>query len=197
MRRCKEDAEITRQNILLAAELVFSMKGVQNSSLEQIARQAGVTRGAIYWHFKDKSDVLQALREKFRPPQDELAEEALSVTTEDVFNVFERSASRFLRLFVSDASRQRIYLILASELPDASVSGTLNTEAQEITQRLMERAHATGILANDITPYDAALLLAVVMKGLLTEWLITNKSFDLESAGMLIIRRQLRGLRKA
>lgn len=192
MRRSKEEAEQTRQKILIAAEQVFSAQGVQGSSLEQIAREAGVTRGAIYWHFKDKADVLQALRDKFRPPADELTEAALNGCMDDVFEVFERSAERFLELFAHDPSRQRIFLILSTQLPN----GEGDLEAQELTRRLVDIAQMRGILHENIAPQEAALLLAVVMKGLLSEWLASGRAFDLQKMGMLILRRQLQALRK-
>jgi len=53
----KEQAERTRENILKAGLKVFSEKGFAASRLEDIAREAGVTRGAIYWHFHDKLEL--------------------------------------------------------------------------------------------------------------------------------------------
>ncbi|MBY0410356.1 MAG: TetR family transcriptional regulator, partial [Burkholderiaceae bacterium] len=55
-RRTKEDANATRTRLIDAAESVFLQKGVSRASLNDIARAAGTTRGAIYWHFKDKVD---------------------------------------------------------------------------------------------------------------------------------------------
>lgn len=55
MRKTKEQAEQTRQKILNAARKMFFQNGVAKTSLEHIAKEAGVTRGAIYWHFKDKT----------------------------------------------------------------------------------------------------------------------------------------------
>ena len=52
MRRTKEEAAATRQAVLDAALIVFSDKGYAATNLDDIAAQAGVTRGAIYWHFK-------------------------------------------------------------------------------------------------------------------------------------------------
>ena len=60
-RKTKEEALETRQNILNAALDVFYKNGVNSSSLEDIAEAAGVTRGAVYWHFKNKMDVFMAL----------------------------------------------------------------------------------------------------------------------------------------
>ncbi len=57
-RKTKQQALETRQHILDVAMRLFSQQGVSATSLAQIAQAAGVTRGAIYWHFKDKSDLL-------------------------------------------------------------------------------------------------------------------------------------------
>lgn len=63
-RKTKEDALQTRQNILMAALDIFYQKGLSKSSLNDIADAAGVTRGAIYWHFKNKNDIFIALHEE-------------------------------------------------------------------------------------------------------------------------------------
>jgi TetR/AcrR family acrAB operon transcriptional repressor len=57
----KEQAEQTRKLLLNSALKVFSENGFAASRLEDIAKDAGVTRGAIYWHFKNKLDIFQAL----------------------------------------------------------------------------------------------------------------------------------------
>ena len=68
MKRTPEEALKTRQSLLDAAVAVFRRKGVARSSLEEIARTAGVTRGALYWHFKDKQDLFDALfQARFAP----------------------------------------------------------------------------------------------------------------------------------
>lgn len=61
MRRTKAEAEQTRRALLDAALTLFSTQGYESTTLAQIARQAGTTRGAIYWHFKNKADMLSAL----------------------------------------------------------------------------------------------------------------------------------------
>lgn len=59
MRRKKEAAETTKEDILKAAKDVFSRKGYTAASLADIAAQAGITKGAIYWHFDNKSELYQ------------------------------------------------------------------------------------------------------------------------------------------
>ena len=63
-RRTKEDALATRNSLLDAAERVFLAQGVAGTSLNDIAQEAGTTRGAIYWHFRDKADLFTAMMDR-------------------------------------------------------------------------------------------------------------------------------------
>ena len=60
-KRTHAEALQTRQSILEAAKRVFADKGFVKSSLSDIAREAKVTRGAIYWHFQNKNEVLMSI----------------------------------------------------------------------------------------------------------------------------------------
>ncbi|EHK70781.1 TetR family transcriptional regulator [Pseudomonas psychrotolerans L19] len=75
MRRTKELAEQTRQTVLDVAEELFLAKGVSRTSLEMIARECGVTRGAVYWHFKDKADLVHGMLNRIRSPLDEVTQQ--------------------------------------------------------------------------------------------------------------------------
>ena len=72
VRRTKKEALATRNNILDAAEHVFFAKGVSHTSLSDIAQHAGVTRGAIYWHFANKAELFDAMFDRVLLPIDEL-----------------------------------------------------------------------------------------------------------------------------
>ena len=79
MRRTKEDAEKTRCAILAAAEQLFLERGVAHTSLEQIARHAGVTRGAVYWHFQNKAHLFHEMLNQVRLPLEPLAQQLAAV----------------------------------------------------------------------------------------------------------------------
>src|SRR3546814_5584646 len=72
MKRTKADAARTRELLLDAAEELFLRKGVSRTSLEEIARAAGMTRGAVYWHFRNKCDLFQAMHQRVELPLDEM-----------------------------------------------------------------------------------------------------------------------------
>ena len=63
MRRTKEGAAHTRSTIQKAALALFSAQGVAGTTLTEVAKKAGVTRGAIYWHFANKEALLRSLKD--------------------------------------------------------------------------------------------------------------------------------------
>ena len=63
-RRTKVEAAQTRQEIIDAARRVFHERGVSRTSMENVAQAAGVSRGAIYWHFENKAALFYAMREQ-------------------------------------------------------------------------------------------------------------------------------------
>ena len=61
MRRTKTEALKTKEYLMLAALDTFYQKGIARTSLNEIAQAAGVTRGALYWHFKNKEELFEEL----------------------------------------------------------------------------------------------------------------------------------------
>ena len=67
-RKTKQETQATRDGILDAAEACFHEHGVAGTTLDKIGARAGFTRGAVYWHFKNKSEVLAAVMQRCRVP---------------------------------------------------------------------------------------------------------------------------------
>jgi AcrR family transcriptional regulator len=61
MRKTKEDTEISKLRILLAAEEEFCQRGFVAANMDSIAGVAGLTKGAIFWHYKSKADLFKAI----------------------------------------------------------------------------------------------------------------------------------------
>ncbi len=64
-RKTKEEAEKTFHALLAAAAVLFTKQGVGATTLNEVAQEAGLTRGAVYWHFKGKDDIIRALWETY------------------------------------------------------------------------------------------------------------------------------------
>lgn len=64
-RKTKEEALTTRAQIIDAARRVFHAEGVNRSTLDKVAQAAGVTRGAVYWHFANKTELFLAVKQTY------------------------------------------------------------------------------------------------------------------------------------
>jgi AcrR family transcriptional regulator len=60
-RKTVEESEQTRLKLMEAGTRMFAQHGFAYSTLDDIARCAGLSRGAVYWHFKGKGDLLQSI----------------------------------------------------------------------------------------------------------------------------------------
>ena len=69
-RRTRQEAVATREALLDAAEREFRGKGVAHTTLADVAEAAGLTRGAIYWHFRDKAELFEAMCERAAMPME-------------------------------------------------------------------------------------------------------------------------------
>jgi TetR/AcrR family transcriptional regulator, repressor of the mexAB-oprM multidrug resistance operon len=61
MRKTKVNTEISKLRILLAAEEEFCQRGFVAANIDSIAKAAGLTKGAIFWHFKSKADLFKEI----------------------------------------------------------------------------------------------------------------------------------------
>lgn len=197
MKRTKADAEQTRSEIMDAAERLFLRCGVPAASLDKIAAEAGVTRGAVYWHFKDKADLLVALRRRYCMPQQELLNAVEQTDYPDPFGLLARNGQEILRMFEADEGRQRLFVILSRQMPgspEAEAIRVLNAEVFTLISQLMEQARKQGKLSARFTPDEAATFIFVSMNGVLGEWLSSGRSFALGELGGRYLCEQLRML---
>jgi AcrR family transcriptional regulator len=191
MRRTKTEAEQTRNALLDAAEAVFWTKGVTRTTLNDIARQAGTTRGAIYHHFRGKADLLIALLDRRRFPQEEELARNAADGTADPLAVLHAICRSALVLLAGDVARQRLLGIMmhrCESLGELQALADRRREeilrSRELLIRLLARADEAGQLSSTWSPYTAALTLHSVMIGLVDQWLRYPRSFDLDREGV-------------
>lgn len=199
MRRTKEDAKQTRSAILDAAERLFAEKGIPAATLEEISRAARATRGAFYWHFKNKVDLVDALCARRELPQQGLLARAIDEGHDDPLSLMETAGHEVLAIFEADEGQQRLFRILSNHGEDSEVAGRImahNRALFDLLQRGVERARQTGKLNPDFTPQEAAVLMLATMNGLLSEWLRSSRAFPLASLGSKILSAQISMLRE-
>lgn len=93
MRKTKKDTEASRQNVIAAAKRIFCEKGYSATKLEDIGQAVGMTRGVVYWHFKNKAELFQYLVEDAIDSIEILVDEVLA----EELSIMERLRKLFLR----------------------------------------------------------------------------------------------------
>ncbi len=201
VRKTKEDAEATRCSILGAAEQLFYSQGVSRTSLQDIAAAAGVTRGAIYWHFKDKSDVFNAMMDRVVLPMEE-ADARLSIDAERpvLDQLRERAEDLFTRV-VGCSSLRRIMEIAMHKVEYVDELAALRRrriETRATFRQPMEQLLRQGQLRGEVLDHVPAAQLAVglqlVIEGALNNWLLDPDGFDLPSIGLAVVDVHLAGM---
>lgn len=184
VRRTKEEALETRNRILDAAEQVFYDKGVSRTSLADIAAHAGVTRGAIYWHFANKGDLFTAMFDRVLLPLEELMEGVEDAA--DPLARLKQALKWCLRGATSDPKRRRVFdiLFLKCEFVDemGPVKARHQTNMEEGVGKLerdLRLAVAKGQLPADLDSRRAALYLHAFVGGFLRDSLMLRPSTDL------------------
>lgn len=109
MRRTKEDANLTIQRLVSIARMHFAEKGYANVSLEEVVKEANLTRGAVYHHFKNKEGLFAAV---FETVQQEIAEviEQQAMKSEEMWDQLLHGCRAFL-IVASETANHRILLI--------------------------------------------------------------------------------------
>ncbi|XLM21039.1 TetR family transcriptional regulator, partial [Chromobacterium piscinae] len=102
----------TRQQLLDAAERLFSERGVSRTTLADIAAAAGLTRGAVYWHFQNKLDLYRAMLARVTPSFDDMREQLLLVAGTDPARALWEHSHRLLAVIEQNPQVRRILLIL-------------------------------------------------------------------------------------
>lgn len=200
-RRTHAEALETRTRILDAAERVFSRRGVSRTSLDDIARAAGVTRGAIYWHFKDKVDLFGAMLGRVALPMEEMLQRTSEAAGDDPLAHVRGRSVAVLRKVVGDARARRVFDVIAHkcEYVDemAAVRRRINGMRANCLAQLeggFRDAIRRGLLPAGVEPRSAAVGLHALVDGLITNWLVDPKYFANARAAERIVDRYLEGL---
>lgn len=205
VRRTKEEALATRDQILDAAEQVFERKGVSRTSLNEIAQAAGLTRGAIYWHFQNKVDLFEAMMQRVVLPLEEGFEGGCGAVCEaDPLGHMRAGLARAFGQTVRDPRVARVFGIALHKIElveELQVVGERRIAQREACLKDMESlfqlAMDQGRIGRAMPPALAARGAHALIDGLLSNWLLAPQSFDLEREGLAVFDNFLRGLAAA
>ena len=208
VRKTKEDAELTRQRIINAARAVFLKRGVSKSTLEHIATEANVTRGAVYWHFENKTEIFHAIREQVFLPLIDSIDDTLAPAVKNIdnpLNQIEASLCNTINDLTTNVEMREIYeiMMIKCEYVDefATVLHQIMSNCSCIIEKLeaaYERAKAQDLLATSLSPRALAMDTHLFFGGLLHMWVkdadgsrFRFQAIDLIKSHMNLRRKQI------
>lgn len=201
VRRTKEEALATRDLILDTAELVFQRRGVSRTSLHEIAQAAGLTRGAIYWHFQNKADLFDAMVQRVTLPLETSMDCGQSAELQDPLGFLRRGVAAAFEQTVRDPQVRRVFEIATHKteyMDELQVVRDRRIAYRETCladlERMFTAAKALGQVAQDVPVQVAARGAHALVDGLLVNWLLDPAAFDLEEVGRRTLDAYLAGL---
>lgn len=123
-RRTPQQARQTRETLLKTALSQYAEQGVCQTNLKRIAAQAGVTHGALYWHFKNRDDLIIALATQYHLPFERIGMEYLQAIDQDALHALTGFLVDSLYGIVRDPTYAQVYRLFyqrRAELPASTL----------------------------------------------------------------------------
>jgi len=159
-------AEATRRALLASARSLFGEKGYAATSVDEVVRDAGVTKGALYHHFKDKDQLFRAVVEEVKGEVTQAAASSYFETFDgaDALETVHHTCLAVIDAHL-DPAVQRITILDARAVLDASVRRELDARYEVALLRGAFR----GAMRSGIVEQQPIITLAHVVAGALTE----------------------------
>ena len=201
VRRTKEEAQATRNRLLDAAEALFHAHGVSRTSLQDIAAEAGTTRGAIYWHFKDKADLFNAMMERVTLPLERSLEARSGKATADRLADLRLAVLSALTQMSSDERLRRVVEVAIQKVEYVDELHAVRARHRTVrNQCVVDIGLALRIAARQrgvrlrLPALRAAHGLHALLDGLIRNWLLDITEFNLPALGEQVLDVYLAGL---
>jgi TetR/AcrR family acrAB operon transcriptional repressor len=202
VKRTKEEAAVTRATVLKAASSVFSKKGYAAATLDDVAKTAKVTRGAIYWHFKGKADLYNTLVEEMSARGASVVEQAVAEGG-TLIDILRRVFISQCVLIEEDKEAQAVMELALFKTgldPDLQAGRRKQIEAGNALiagiADAMKMGISQGILRDDMDPTDMARAFIAFENGAIQQWLASPKSFSLKKSAEPFAESLIKGLQK-
>ena len=202
VRRTKDEALETRHAILDAAELAFQENGVSRTSLAEIAKLAGVTRGAIYWHFDNKAALFDAMIQRVFDPLERMLQDLRLHDDENPVVALRNIAAYYLERVATDPQYVRVLEIAWHKCEYVGEMATIRDNHLECGNRYLDLnetgfglAQERGYLRADIDPRQAAVGFVALVDGLVVNWTLNSSQFPLAEYGPKCLDAYLDGLK--
>ena len=200
-RKTKEEALETRNRILDAAEIVFQRNGVSRTTLADIATEASVTRGAIYWHFVHKVDLYDAMIQRIIAPFEQRLDELQSHQHDNPMTFVRALILSILHDLVHNPRHFRVFEIAWHKCEYVGEMAKIRDQHMEcghrfldIMEKALQLAQDREFLSQDTDARQAAVGLMALMDGLVVNWTLDPQLFSLDAMAENLVDIFFKGL---
>ncbi|WP_369589074.1 multidrug efflux system transcriptional repressor MtrR [Kingella oralis] len=203
MRKTKTEAQKTRQHLLDAALEVFWCDGVTRASLQAIAQEAGVTRGALYWHFKNKEDLFETLFEQQYADFFAAFNDQTLRDNQDVWTHLQHNLTTMFETLATRESKHKFCNVMFSKCEQTAGNETITELAcryhrlfQKQIAYALQLSREQGRLPENTDIELAAIYLESSLVGLIKIWIDEPERFDLIAKSKRVIAANMRVLQQ-
>ena len=185
MRRTPEQAEQTRLKVIDAGLRLFSRHGYSGTTLAMIAKDAGMSRGPIYWHFKNKDELFEAVIAYSQTPLQALVDTARADTPDPVDRLSSFIMGWFDLLVDDKRHRQSFEILMNKTELTQRMARTVRREREltraiiELFETLIGQARQHGLLPEGDPAPALALQTYTYLMGVTQTWLFAPRLFSL------------------
>ena len=185
VRKTKAEAMMTRQQLINAAIEQFATRGVAETTLTDIADAAGVTRGAVYWHFKSKAELFNEMWLEQMPLRDIIQHRLIQNEKENAL-AFMREMFITALQYISNSPKQQALMQILYHKCEFNKEMMSESEIRhrlcfchDRMRKLLTACVCEGSLPADTNIEMALLVLQSFFSGVLKNWLLNPNQFDL------------------
>lgn len=200
VKKTKADALKTRQHLIETAITQFALRGVGNTTLNDIADAANVTRGAIYWHFENKNQLFNELWLQQPALRDLIQDRLTSYPRDNPLKNLREKLVAGLQYIAENPRQQALLQILyhkceflngmTSEQEIRDKIGFSHQTMRELLQQCMAKSLISISLDLDVI----LIILHGSFSGIVKNWLMSPASYDLYNQAPVLVDNVLRML---
>jgi TetR/AcrR family transcriptional repressor of acrEF/envCD operon len=177
-RRTKEDALKTRQLLIESAIQQFALRGVTSTTLADIADAAGVTRGAVYWHFASKAELFNEMWQQQLPLRDLLQHEFNLKDDQDPLSTLREKFIIGLQYIANNPRQRALMQILYQKcefssdmMPEAEIRKRIGF-SYPIIRSILQLCIRNGLLPAETNVEISLIVLHSAFTGIIKNWLV-------------------------
>ena len=199
-KKTKADALKTRQHLIETAIVQFALRGVSNTTLNDIADAARVTRGAIYWHFENKTQLFNEVWAQ-QPALRELIQDKLLV--HDAESPLEQLREQLIvgLQYIAEIPRQQALLQILFHTCEFNEEMISEQEIREkmgfnlhTLRQTLQKSMAKGEIANQLDLDVMVIVIYGAFSGIVKNWLINPTGYNLYQQAPVLVDNVLRML---